>query len=241
MNYELGVSTQASFGGAAISFDYNRGWSSAATNTVTDTNGGEKTRTCAAYQCEGGTTWQWQMKFKSRKAAAKFNNCIFVCTPNQGSFPKCPFGTCCTSEDRKDECSTCSRRWCDPKDDECPLNPSNSAHRRFCGTKDDNYIDFLKMLRDRVETAARVAERENENFEHLQGERKIDERALRGYQQLYKDNFQLDFTEEPDAKKIRDNVRSDLRNLTAKVLKKNLKEFREYLRAAHDQNNDFDY
>ena len=210
------------------------------------------------------------MKLKTSSFKTQFDNCIFVCTPNQvrasaarfaamplawvpallhrpqhvwllpetnadtrtqGSFPKCPFGTCCTSEDRKDECSTCSRLWCDPKNVKCPLNPAHKDHRRFCGTTDFDYIDFLKMLRDRVETAARVAERENENFEHLQGERKIDERALRGYQQLYKDNFQLDFTEEPDAKKIRDNVRSDLRNLTAKVLKKNLKEVRGTLYA----------
>ena len=142
----------------------------------------------------------------ARRDKCPLNGCVFCCTsPNmsnrcvkliltntqtQGNFPKCPFGACCSSESRKDECSTCSTLWCNPDKEDCPLNKDHKQYPLYCGKTDSSYIDFLKTLRERVEARARVDERDTHSLVHLRGERRIDEQVLRGYQQLYKNNFQ---------------------------------------------------
>lgn len=79
----LAASLGVSYGPISMGAETSQSWSSAAGNTNSDTKGGSSSRTCAAYQCEGGTTWQWKMDLSSPMLKVSFDNCVFVCTPNQ--------------------------------------------------------------------------------------------------------------------------------------------------------------
>ena len=150
---------------------------------------------------------------------------ILTNTQTQGNFPKCPFGACCSSESRKDECSTCSTLWCRPEKLECPLHKDHKDHKLYCGEKDDYFIDFLKTLRERVEARARVNERDTHSLRHLRGERRIDELALHGYAELYKNNFKhQDLTGASEAQQLKTQIQGDLSGLALKVMKKRLEE-----------------
>ena len=159
-----------------------------------------------------------QLTESAKKTPTTFDDCIFVCTPNQvsacgpaaqlvpilrtcyvvfiratcacclsqGTFPKCPFGACCTAEDRSDECATCNSLWCKPTDINCPFHPAHPEHARYCGVPDVVYTNFLKMLRSRVVVASHVVERQNEDFAKLQETVKIKANAHRMLQQAYR-------------------------------------------------------
>merc|ERR1719174_3000889 len=79
----LAVTAGASYAGISVEMGVQHDWQEAASKTNSDTSGGSSENTCAAYQCEGGTTWQWKMDITTEKATAQVDNCLFVCTPNQ--------------------------------------------------------------------------------------------------------------------------------------------------------------
>ena len=59
------------------------------------------------------------------------------------------------------------------------MNEKNRQYPLYCGVEDFDYIDFLKTLREHIETHARVSEREIRKFQRLQRKFKIDQKALK--------------------------------------------------------------
>jgi len=114
--------------GVEVSLSSTTSWRNTITDTFSSTNGGTKEVTCTPIACPSGTSYQWQASVeKLDKWGALFSSCFFVCMPNQGQHPKCPYGTCCTSKSG-DQCSNCTVQWCSESDPDCPFsNPSFKA------------------------------------------------------------------------------------------------------------------
>ncbi|CAE8646684.1 unnamed protein product [Polarella glacialis] len=97
-------------------------WKNTITDTMASTNGGAQEVTCNPAPCPRGTSYQRQTSVeKLGKWGALFDSCFFVCMPNQGQHPKCPFGTCCTGKST-DQCSTCTVQWCSHSDPDCSFS-----------------------------------------------------------------------------------------------------------------------
>jgi len=111
--------------GIEVSTSSTNSWTNSIQDVMTRTNGGSQEITCTPAKCEGGTSYQWVSTVDQKQDwAALFDTCIFVCMPNQGQRPQCPYGTCCT-RDLTDQCSKCSEEWCDKADPECPFSDPN--------------------------------------------------------------------------------------------------------------------
>ena len=184
------------------------------------------------------------MGFKTPKFKAHFDNCVFVCTPNQvsacgpaaqlvpilracyvvfiratcaccltqGTFPKCPFGSCCTAEDRSNECATCNNLWCKPQDINCPFHPEHPEHESYCGVTDESYINFLLMLRSRVASVTHVTERQDEDFRLLQEQVQIKKKAHRQLEAMYRSfNFSAALTQGADTCKPSGGKKKDVK------------------------------
>jgi len=105
-----------------VSMSSTTAWKQTITETESNTQGGTQTLNCKPQDCSGGTSYQWQTSVNTMSTwGALFQSCIFVCMPNQGELPKCPYGTCCTG-DLTNQCTKCSVKWCDEKDSECPFH-----------------------------------------------------------------------------------------------------------------------
>jgi len=120
-----GVDSAETSWGVEVALSSTTSWSNSIEDTMTSTNGGSQEITCAPAKCEGGTSYQWVTSVDEKQDwGALFSSCIFVCMPNQGQRPQCPYGTCCTA-DLTDQCSKCSQEWCDKADPECPFSDPN--------------------------------------------------------------------------------------------------------------------
>jgi len=105
-----------------VSLSSTTSWKNTITETMASTNGGAQEVTCNPAPCPSGTSYQWQTSVeKLGKWGALFDSCFFVCMPNQGQHPKCPYGTCCTSKSG-DQCSNCTVQWCSESDPDCPFS-----------------------------------------------------------------------------------------------------------------------
>lgn len=142
--------------------------------------------------------------------------------------PKCPFGSCCSSEDRLNECGTCSRRWCDPEDEKCPFNPAHPNHESYCGIVDTDYTNFLKMVRSRVVIKSRVKERQDYDFAELQEELKIKVDANDMLQNAFRTWQQSNaVTNDKKHVELREKVQAKLSELGKEVMEMKAEEVRE--------------
>lgn len=111
--------------GVEVSVSSTNSWANSIQDTMTGTKGGRQVVTCTPTSCESGTSYQWVTSVDQKEDwAALFSSCIFVCMPNQGQRPQCPYGSCCTSN-KTDQCSKCSKEWCDKEDPDCPFSDPN--------------------------------------------------------------------------------------------------------------------
>lgn len=122
----LGLADAKATSSLEVSFSATQSWKQAVEDTVSKTHGGSKEVICTPQACQGGTSYQWQTAviIHQDNLGVLFDSCNFVCMPNQGQLPKCPFGLCCTS-DVTDQCSKCSEEWCDKSDPKCPFHDEN--------------------------------------------------------------------------------------------------------------------
>ena len=75
--------------------------------------------------------------------------------------------------------------WCDPEEKGCPFNPAHDDHELYCGPSNKDYVDFLKILRSRVESWSRNTEKENEAMRVLQQQNKIKSETFKMLQKAF--------------------------------------------------------